>query len=71
RGRTALQRYRQGYTFEEIQQERNEILASTAQQIRSLAPLMQELRDKGTICVLGGEEKIMESKNLFTNIIRL
>ena len=71
RGRTALQRYRQGYTFEQIQQERTEILSTTAQQIRDLAPLMQQVRDNGTICVLGGEEKVMESKNLFTNIIRI
>ncbi|MBO4771255.1 MAG: insulinase family protein [Bacteroidales bacterium] len=71
RGRTALQRYRQGYTFEQIQKERTEILATTAQQIRDLAPLTEQLRDNGTICVLGGEEKVMESKYLFTNIIRI
>jgi hypothetical protein len=71
RGRTALSRYRQGFTFDQIQQERNEILATTAQQIRNLAPLMQLVRDNGTVCVLGGEEKIMESKNLFNNIIRI
>ncbi|MBQ5576112.1 MAG: insulinase family protein [Bacteroidales bacterium] len=71
RGRTALSRYRQGFTFDQIQQERNEILATTAQQIRDLAPLMAKVRDHGTVCVLGGEEKIMESKDLFNNIIRI
>lgn len=71
RGRTALQRYRQGYTYEEIQQERDEILATTAQQIRDYASMLSKLRDRGTLCVLGGEDKIMESKNLFNNIIRI
>ena len=71
RGRTALQRYRQGFTFEEIQQERDEILATTAQQIRDYSGMLAKLRDRGTLCILGGEEKIIESKNLFNNIIRI
>jgi hypothetical protein len=71
RGNTALQRYRQGFTFQDIQKDRDEILAATAAQIRQFAPLLASLRDTGTVCVLGGEEKIMESKTKFDNIIRL
>ncbi|MBR4325019.1 MAG: insulinase family protein [Bacteroidales bacterium] len=71
RGNTALQRYRQGFTFEEIQQDRYDVLATTAEQIRQFAPMLARLRDTGTVCVLGGDEMIGKSKDLFNNIIRL
>ncbi len=71
RGRTALSRYRQGVTFEDVKRERAQILGTTPQQIRDLITIMEQVRDHGTICVLGGEEKIMECKDKFDKIIRL
>lgn len=71
KGSVALQRYRTGRSFQKIQSERNQILSTTAADIRNYAKLMREFAEKGAICVFGGEDIINENKNLFNNIIRL
>ncbi len=71
RGNVALSRYRTGRTFDKIQRERDEILSTTAQDVRDYARLMRQLSENGAICVFGGEDIINENKNLFKNIIKL
>jgi len=71
KGNVALSRYRTGRTFEKIQRERDEILSTTASDVRAYAKMMRELAENGAICVFGGEDIINENKNLFKNIVRL
>ena len=67
-GSRSLNAYFSGITVEELQQERDEILNATPEQIRALAPLMRAILEDECICVIGNEEKIKEAKELFGTI---
>ena len=71
RGNLALKRYRQGITFEIVQRDRDEILSTTAADIRKSASTLKTLCEKGIVCVFGSEAKVNESKELFNKIIKL
>ncbi len=64
-GVRSLSAYMGGVTFEELQEERDQVLGTDVSVIRSLAPYAEALRDAGYICAVGGEEKIEENKDLF------
>lgn len=68
RGSRSLNAYFSGITLEELQQERDEILNATPEQIRGLAPLMRAILEDECICVIGNEEKIKEAKELFGTV---
>ena len=51
-----------------MQRERDEVLNATPEQIRALAPLMRAILADDCICVIGNEEKIKDSKELFGTI---
>ncbi len=57
-----------GITKEDVQRERDEVINCNAEKIRSLSPYMECLKDSEFVCVLGSEEKIGDSKDLFKNI---
>jgi hypothetical protein len=61
--------YLAGITDEMNQQERDEILSTTPDKIRELAPLIKSITDSGIICAIGGEERIEASKDSFDNIL--
>lgn len=61
--------YLAGTTDEMIQKERDEILATTAETIRTLAPLVRTVTDSGIICVIGGEDKIEAAKENFGEVL--
>lgn len=71
KGFRSLNIYLSGATAEELQKERDEILAVTAKDIRGLAPYMEAIYDADNICVLGSEEKIKEQKSLFGKLLEL
>lgn len=71
KGFRSLNIYLQGLTEEELQQERNEILAVSDEDIRSLAPYMEAIYGAGNICVIGSEEKIKEQQGLFMELREL
>ena len=60
-----------GRSFESIQKERDEILSTDKETVRSLAPYVRALTDPGYICVVGGEERINEEKELFNTVKNL
>ncbi|MBR6329637.1 MAG: insulinase family protein, partial [Lachnospiraceae bacterium] len=60
-----------GRSFESIQKERDEILSTDKETVRSLAPYVRALTDPGYICVVGGEERINEEKELFNKVKNL
>ncbi len=68
KGSRSLNAYFSGITEEEMQRERDEVLNATPEQIRALAPLMRAILADDCICVIGNEEKIKDSKELFGTI---
>lgn len=55
-------------SFEEIQNNRNEMLNVTLDEIKDYADLIKDIIDENNLCVAGGEEIINESKDLFDEI---
>ena len=64
-GTRSMNAFISGLTYEQVQQERNEVLAAQPSDIRALAPLMREALLGGALCVIGSESKIDESRELF------
>ena len=65
KGSRSLSAYLSNVEFEEIQQERDEVLRTDAENIRGLAEYVRAFMETGAICVVGNEEKIRESSHLF------
>lgn len=64
-GKRSLNAYMSGLTLEQLQRERDQVLAVTQEDIRALAPLMQAVLNAGCICVVGNEEKLKAERELF------
>ena len=71
RGRRSLMGYLCGLSAEQLQRERDQVLAASQEDIRSLAPLVQAVLDENCICVLGNEEKLKEESDLFMHLEEL
>jgi len=57
--------YMSGYTLEDEQRERDEILSCSVDDIHAMADYVQAMLDTGAICVVGNEEKIRENSDYF------
>lgn len=57
--------YMLGITDEDIQKERDEVLATDQEKIRQLAPYISAITDSRIICAIGNEGRITESKDAF------
>lgn len=57
--------YLMGITDEDLQRERDQVLAANASSIRSLAPYVEAAVDGGLICAIGNEDKISAAKDNF------
>ena len=71
KGAYSLTGYMCGLTYEMIQKERDELLAADLETIRSLHRYVEAFMDYGCLCVVGSEEKIKESKEMFETIAPL
>lgn len=71
KGSRSLSAYLEGITYEQIQKERNEILNAQPEDIRRLADLVEAVLKKDSICVIGNENMIKESAELFENVEKL
>ena len=60
--------YELGVTEEELQRERNEVLSTSVDDIRSLAQYLEAILSSETICVIGDENKIEDSREMFEKI---
>ncbi|MEG0671783.1 insulinase family protein [Clostridium sp.] len=69
KGEEALSNYIRGLSQNEIQRERDEVLSIKEEEIRELYSLVKAVMDKGYYAVLGNENKILESKDIFNNIV--
>ncbi|MDE6389063.1 MAG: insulinase family protein [Lachnospiraceae bacterium] len=67
KGTYSLTGYMTHYPFEQIQKNRDELLAADADTIRGLAEYIRAFMDAECLCVVGNEENIKENKDLFEN----
>ncbi len=71
KGRTATADYISGISFEEIQQEREDILGTHLADLKAYAPVLRKLMDDNYVCVLGNDTKVKEHKDLFNHVVPL
>ncbi|MBQ4045564.1 MAG: insulinase family protein, partial [Lachnospiraceae bacterium] len=65
RGAASLGAWLSGLTDEIVQKERDDILSCQPEDIRALAPYVQNILDSGYMCTVGGESKIRSQSQLF------
>ncbi len=63
-----LSAYLTGMTYERLQQERDEVLSATAEDIRALAEPVAALLKQDYFCVVGNEDNIKANEKLFDEI---
>lgn len=71
RGRLSNMYHFQEIPYEELQAIREEILDTSLEDLRSFAQLCDAVTEDDIYCVIGGEEKVQEEKNLFKKILKL
>ena len=68
KGSRSMNLYMNKVSAEMIQKERNQILDATQEDIRALAEVVEAMMKAEQICVIGGEEKIEEDKEMIKNV---
>lgn len=68
KGRAATIRYILGVSQEQIQKEREEVLNTTKDKIKSHIDMFNEVMQQENIAVIGNENIINQNKNLFNNL---
>ncbi|MGM0407893.1 MAG: insulinase family protein [Bacteroidota bacterium] len=68
RGWMAVNNYFTKSTKEELEQERNAILNTTLEDIKSYEKMIKDIMDQDVICVYGNDQKIKAHKDLFKEI---
>lgn len=71
KGERATNNYIRNISQAAIQQERDEILATTQEDISKLADLMADAMKQNYLCVLGNEQKIKDNRNLFQHTVNI
>ena len=71
KGSIGVSRYISGISIEDVQKTKNQVIDTTVEDIKSMAPMLKELMDKNYICVLGNDKIIEENKEVFDNIENL
>lgn len=67
-GNFSFASYLIGLTDEDIQRDRDEVLATDVETIRSLAPYVEAAINGGIICAVGGEAKLEAAKDSFKQV---
>jgi hypothetical protein len=71
KGRTAMQCYFEKITADMLRKERQEILSTTAEDIRGMKTMVGDILAQNTWCVYGNEAKIRENSHLFREMINI
>lgn len=71
RGLYSLGGYLTGLSMEQVQKERDELLATTGETIRGLAGHVEAFMADDNLCVVGNGEKIKENSGMFMNVEQL
>ncbi|MEG0774025.1 insulinase family protein [Clostridium sp.] len=68
KGEKAVSMYIRGISKEDRQREREQVLATTVNDIKSFEDLLKHVMDKNFFAVLGNDAKIKDNKELFNNL---
>lgn len=68
RGRVAVARYFAGLGGEQIQREREELLGTTAEDLRAFSEMVGRVMTQRVICVVGNERVIDDNSSLFREV---
>ena len=68
RGERSLNAYLIRTNLEQIQEGRMQILKATPEDIRALAPYIENILAQGAICAIGNEAKVVEDGDLFKEV---
>ncbi|MCL2253885.1 MAG: insulinase family protein [Lachnospiraceae bacterium] len=68
KGSYSLTGYMSGVSFEMIQKERDELLNTDLEMLKSLYKYIEAFIDYDCLCVVGAEEKIKENKDIFMTV---
>lgn len=68
KGNRSMAAYFTGVKEEDVQLERDQVLAATSEDIRKAAEMVKAVLDADKICVLGNEDKVRENSALFRKI---
>lgn len=68
KGSRSMSAYLENLDYDDIQKERDEILAASPEDIRKLADLIQSVLDDKCLCVIGNENAIQREKGMFMEI---
>lgn len=71
KGNYSMGGYLTGFSMERVQKERDELLATTKEQLQELYQYVQAFMEEDYLCVVGNGEKIKENKELFMNVDQL
>ena len=71
RGDKAMNRYFTGTTQDAAQTRRDQLLQTTAADIRALAPLIRAVMKDNNVCVMGNEAKIRQEAQWFEQLVSL
>ncbi len=71
KGLFSLSGYMMDLTEEDLQKERDELLATTAEDLKKTAAYIRAFMSADCLCVVGNAEKIKEAQDLFGNIENL
>lgn len=71
RGSRSMYAYLGNLSYEQLQKERDDILAASEEDVRKLGDYIAAFMSDNDLCVVGNEEKIREQKDLFMNVAPL
>jgi len=71
KGEDAVKNYICGITYADIQKERDELLSTSLDDIKSYSTLIKKGMDENYCCVVGNESRIKDNKDSFDKIITL
>jgi presequence protease len=71
KGDNALANYFTHRTLEDVQKDRDAILATKASDIKGFAKMIQDVVDKKIMCVYGNQDKISAEKDSFSKLITI
>ena len=64
----SLSAYMTNLSLEDYQKERDEVLSTDIERIRSLSDYIKAVLEEGYVCVVGNEEAIKSEKDRFINL---
>ncbi len=71
KGNLAIEYYFEKTTPEQLKAEREAVLATTADDIKGMKKLVEDVLAQDAICVYGNEEKVKENAGLFGSVVSL